>query len=330
MPMWRHILISAFLFATAGMLHATEDVTSMTTTTVPGTPSSSEGYTFNNNQGTVDSFTTATGTYGVASTADNVFIRRNGVNANQSSVWYVSSGVGTDLSGIHQDNYGPMLRNNTIFGGSDNTFANGTTPDLGNIERIDFTWNSALTVTNALAFAVFERGAATVHDSFAIAAVTAVDASGNPTAFGTLLKVSAGWGGATNPIADFNYRLFRYNNGDIITASTDSAATATQGIGGIVIKPIDLGLVLGQSIYGYVLMAGDVTATNSTQLLDWTNGTYYPTTTNGTTGAGGIDLAAVNGIAFEVVPEPASNAVLIGFLLLTVLGYRKQQTRRIS
>jgi hypothetical protein len=299
----------------------------MTTTIISGTPSSAEGYTFNNDQRQVTSFDTATDTYVINSAADNVFIRRNAVNNNQSSVWYTSSGVGTDLSGIHQSDYGQLLRSNNIFGGSDNTFANGTVPSSGNIERIDFTWSLPMTVDNALAFAVFDRGATGVHDSFAIAAVTAVDAFGNPTAFGTLLKIGAGWGGATNPVADFDYRLFRYANGDDITAATDSAATSTQGIGGIVITAADLGLTIGTNIYGYSLMAVDVTATNSAELLDWTNATFYPTTTDGNTGGGGIDLAAVNGILFAVVPESISNAVLIGFILLASICYRRTRAR---
>ena len=118
-----------------------------------------------------------------------------------------------------QNDYGQLLHTNNFFGGSDNTFANGTVNTTGNIERIDFTWNAPITVNSSLAFAVFERGAVGVHDSFAIAAITAVDASGNPTAFGSLLKVSPGWGGATNPVADFDYRLFRYANGNNITAN---------------------------------------------------------------------------------------------------------------
>lgn len=326
----RFLLISASLFATAGILSATQDVTTMATNLVTGSPSSAEGYTFNNNQLQVTSFGTATATYAVTSGADNVFIRRNAVNNNQSSTWYTTSGVGTDLSGVHYNDYGQMLHSNNLFGGSDNTFANGTVNTSGNIERIDFTWNSGLTVTNAFAFAVFDRGAVNVHDSFAIAAVTAIDAFGNPTAFGTLLKIAAGWGSA-NPLADFNYRLFRYANGDNITASTDSAAIATQGIGGIVITAADLGLTLGQKIYGYALMAQDVTATNSTELLDWTNAAFYPTTTDGNTGGGGIDLAAINGLAFAAVPEPVSTSVLVAFIFLTVVvSYRKQRSRARS
>jgi hypothetical protein len=322
----RFLLISASLFATAGILSATQDVTTMATNLVTGSPSSAEGYTYDNNQLQVSSFGTATATYQVTSGADNVFIRRNAVNNNQSSTWYTSSGVGTDLSGVHYNDYGQMLHSNNLFGGSDNTFANGTVNTSGNIERIDFTWNSGLTVTNAFAFAVFDRGAVSVHDSFAIAAVTAIDAFGNPTAFGTLLKIAAGWGSA-NPLVDFDYRLFRYANGDNITATTDSTAIATQGIGGIVITAADLGLSVGQTIYGYALMAQDVTATNSAELLDWTS-VFYPTTTDGNTGGGGIDLAAINGLAFAAVPEPVSTSVLVAFIFLAiVVSYRKQRSR---
>ena len=325
----RVIFIGLCLFASVAPLRASLVVTGMNTTTTPGVPSASEGYTFENGQRSVTGFTTPSATYGVASQADNVFVRRNSVNNNQSSVWYTSSGSGTNLSGIHETAYGSLLTSNNLFAGSDNTFANGTSNTTGNIERLDFTWNSGLTVSNSLAFAVFDRGAVGVHDSFAIAAVTAIDASGNPTAYGTLVDIAAGWGGATNPIADFDYRLFRYNNGDVITASTVSTEVATQGVGGIVLTPSDLGLTIGSTIYGYSLMAIDVTATTSAQLLNWTNGTFYPTNTDGATGGGGIDLAGLNGIAFVVVPEPAPSAVLLGaFAAFVSLCHRVRMRRR--
>ena len=307
------------------------DVTGITTTTTAGSSATAEGYTFEGAQSAISSFTTASSTYGVASQADNVFVRRNAVNNDQSSVWYTSSGAGTNLSGTHNTDYGQLLTSNNIFAGSDNTFANGTINSTGNVERLDFTWNSGLTVSNSLAFAVFDRGAVGVHDSFAIAAVTAVDGAGNPTAYGSLLKVAAGWGGAANPVADFNYRLFRYNAGSNLTASTANTEVGLQGIGGILITPTDLGLTNGTKIYGYSLMAMDVTASNSTQLLDWTNGTFYPTTTDGTTGGGGIDLAGVNGMAFSVVPEAVPSAGLLGaFALLVSLcqGRKRRVTQQ--
>ncbi|HET9857925.1 MAG TPA: hypothetical protein VFP99_08825, partial [Chthoniobacterales bacterium] len=284
MGVLRLLLTSTALLAIAGPALATEDIISVTTATTTGSPSTAEGYTFDNVQQSVTSVTTATNTYQVISAADNVFVRRNNVNNDQSSVWYTTSGVGTDLSGIHQADYGQMLLSNNVLVGSDNTFANGTDPTTGNIERIDFTWNSPITVSNSFALALFERGAVGVHDAFAIATVTAIDGAGNPTAFGPLLIVVPGWGGSTNAVNDFTYRLFRYSNGNDISTSLDSSATAIQGLGGVLITAADLGLTTGSTVYGYSLMGSDVTATNSAQLLDWTNSTYFPTNTDATTG----------------------------------------------
>ncbi len=315
------IFIALALVVTPSV-RATDDVLSITTTITPGTPSTSEGFTFNNDQQAVDTITTANATYQAISAADNVFVRRNAVNADQSSIWYTTSGVGTDLSGIHQDSYAQMLTSNNILVGSDNIFANGTANLTGNVERVDFTWNSPITVSNSFAFAVFDRGAVTVHDSFTIAVVTAVDGAGNPTAYGGFLVVTGGWG-ASNAVPDFTYRFFRYNNGDITTTTTDSTVTATQGLGGIIIKASDLGLAPGTDIYGYSLMASDVTVTDPSQLLDWTDSTHFPTTTDSNTGSNGLDLVGVNGLLFAVVPEPAPSAILLGaFFALVILCHQ--------
>ncbi len=307
---------------------ATQDINSATTSSISGTSSTAEGYTYENSSRILNGFSTATSDYAVASLANNVFVRRNNAVANQSSVWYTSSGTGTNLSGNHEDNYGNMLLSDNVFSGSDNTFANvGTGGQFGNIERVDFTWNSAITVSNSLAFAVFERGAVGVHDGFGIAAITAVDGAGNPIAFGMLLKVASGWGGATNAFGDMDYRLFRYSNGDDITATTDSTGIGTQGIGGIVITAADLGLVNGTTVYGYALTGYDVTASTSAEILDYLNSTFYPTTTDGNTGGGGIDLAAFNGIEFAVVPEPTAipAILLVGSIFA---GYNYLRARR--
>jgi hypothetical protein len=100
----------------------------------------------------------------------------------------------------------------------------------------------------------------------------------------------------------------------------------------IVLTPADLGLTVGGTIYGYSLMAMDVTATTSAQTLDWTNAAFYPTTTDGTTGGGGIDLAGLNGIAFSVVPEAAPSAAWLGAfaLLATACHFARARRRRNS
>ena len=91
---------------------------------------------------------------------------------------------------------------------------------------------------------------------------------------------------------DQGFRRFRYSTGDAINAATASTELGREGVGGWLITASDLGLTTGTQIYGYALMAADVTATNSTQLMDWTGPTCYPTTTDATTCGGGIDLAA--------------------------------------
>ncbi len=295
-----------------------EAVTGFTTALTTGTSSSSEGFNFDNSILSVTNLSTTTGSYVVSSLADNSVVRRNGVNLNQSSVWYASSGVGTNLNGVHQVSYDQMLISNSLYQGSDNTFSNTANAQGGNIERLDFTWNTARIASGTLRFGVFDRGAIGVHDSFAIAAILSVDAFGNPLTYGTLLKVNAGWGGATNAYTDQSYRLFRYNNGSNITANTASSETGTQGVGGVLISTADLGIANGTSIYGYSLMSNDVT--------DPANLGAFPTNTDGATGGGGIDLAAINGLEIRAIPEPSTLAAFALGLPLAAYALRRKRS----
>ena len=164
---------------------------------------------------------------------------------------------------------------------------------------------------------MFDRGNAGAHDAFTIAIVTGVDANGKPTSYGGFLKVAAGWGAATNPIANQNYNLFRHSNGDNLTANTSATESNSQGIGGVVIKISDVTLAPGSQVYGYSLMGNDVNPTTASDLLNVANTNVYPANTSDSTG-GGIDLAAVNGLEIRQVPEPTSAALLAvgGFLLV--------------
>lgn len=298
MSLNRRLVLAVFASLSPLPVFAVEDITVIGTTITTGTPSISDGYTFENGVQSATSFSTATGNYIVASLANNVFVRRNGTTANNSSVWHASSGTGTNLSGVDQTAYDRMLLDNNIYQGSDNTFSNEAGPTGANIERLDFTWNAARTASSTLRFGVFDRGAVGVHDSFAIAAITAIDAFGNPTAYGTLLKVAAGWGGTANAFGAQAYRLFRYNNGNDITTNNDSSSVNTQGVGGILITTADLGIANGTAIFGYSLMSNDVT--------DPLNVSAFPTTTDGQTAGGGIDLASINGLEIQAIPEPSS------------------------
>ncbi len=304
---------------------AIENVSVINYTSTTGTPTTSEGFTYDNDVEAVTDFSTDAGNgYTVLSSAPNALVQRNGTPA-QSSVWYVIDGTGPNYSGVHQDSYGPLLKSNNLFEGSDNTFSNGTTASAGNIERLDFTWNTPFTNLNSLAFAVFDRGNAGAHDAFTLAIVTGVDANGKPTSYGGFIKVAAGWGAATNPIANQSYNLFRYANGDNLTANTSATEKQAQGIGGVVIKVSDVTLAPGSQVYGYSLMGNDVNPTTASDLLNVANTTVYPANTSDTTG-GGIDLAAVNGLEIREVPEPTAWTLIGigGFLLITFSASKRR------
>ena len=200
-----------------------------------------------------------------------------------------------------------VMKQGYINRGSDNLFNNDSTSDLtyNNIERVDFVFKVGFKTTdvNKSGFLIAERGG---NDAFKIFAITAVDANGNPTAFGPVLNVpataygAAVWTGPTfvmrKDASDNNLRPF--------------SQVASQSVKSVFIKLGDLGVAAGQRIYGYSMAASDVTATTSAQLLAYTNNTYFPRTS--TTTSGGMDVAAAPGI-FQ------TDLVLAGkYLVLTV------------
>ena len=310
-------------------------ITSITTSTSDvadtvnevGAPGSPSGYTFQGTTTAITSFNTAAQSYTVTGLADAAYVRRNssGSDANQSSAWYVN---GSNFIAPHADTYAQLLLGNDINRGSDNTFANGTDVTMGNIERLDFVFTSGIKASAGLAFTVFDRGLTGVHDGFGIAAITGWDSVNHvPTSYALLTGQAGNWG-PTNVADTFNYTLFRYSNGDNLTSNNVSTETNSQGIGGVLFTAADLGLTPGTTIYGYSLFGYDVTdAGNTANLIDWTNATYFPTNTDATTGGGGIDLAALNGISFSVVPEPSAYALAAVGVLAGFIGWRHRPRR---
>ncbi|MDQ5981016.1 MAG: hypothetical protein QG602_3994, partial [Verrucomicrobiota bacterium] len=269
-------------------------------------------------------------------TAGSAYVRRNTTagNANNSSAWY-DQGTSSDFEAPYATSYGSLLLGNNLLRGSDNTFANGTGVSEGNIERLDFLFSaSGITASTATSFAVFDRGSITQHDNVKIAVITGWDSVNNrPSSYGgTLFEVTPTHYGSTNLTSDFTYSLFRYDSGDNLGSPywDDNSETGTQGIGGVAVSMADLGIVAGTTIYGYSLMAADVTnGGNMANLVDWTNTTYYSTGTSGSTGAGGIDLSAVNGVLFNrKVPEPSTYGAILLSATAAFLGWRRR--RKVS
>lgn len=303
-------------------LHAQLAVTQITTSTSNSSNQDTNGVEFGRETTSITQFKDAAGNiYDANTIAGNAYIRRNtgAGNANNSSTWY-TTGSDADFAARYATSYDTLLLGNNILRGTDNTFANGTGETTGNVERIDFLFNSSgITASTSTSFAIFDRGAVNVHDYVKIAVITGWDSVNNvPTAYGGVLgSITSAHYGTANVAADFNYNLFRYSTGDNLGSPywNNNTETGSQGLGGVVISMADLGIATGTTIYGYSLMAYDTTNGGSmANLVNWNNTTYYASNTNGDTGTGGIDLSAVNGVLYNRrVPEPSTyGAIFLG------------------
>lgn len=313
-------------------------ITSIATSNSKLANSTSNGRVFENSTLAVSSFTTSSATYNVAGNAISAAVRRNNVTSNNSSAWYAQGTPNTESASSYSTDYASLLLGNNLLRGSDNTFANGATVSDGNIERLDFILsNSGITATAGMAFAIFDRGAVNAHDAVQIALITSlgtitvnsVTYTNAPTNYGgNLVSVTSTNYGA-NVVGDFSYNLMRYNTGDNLSSWSSIENGGPQGIGGTVVNLTDFNVAPGSVIYGYSLFAGDVTVgANMATLADWSTAARYPTATSGS-GAGGIDLAAVNGVQFQKLPVPESSTyglILIGATLCFV-GFRRRQNR---
>lgn len=205
----------------------------------------------------------------------------------------------------YQDDMEVALSTNYVNQGTDNIFAN-TGNEHGNnnnIERIDvlFPQGISAAATGEAGFVVLERGNNTTHDAFRIAAVTALDPSGNPAAFGPLRTCMPGngtyngsWGHPA--LEDGNHNLSVYvMRKEETEGQLQASAAINQQLGAVFFSLHDLGVAANQVIYGYALLAADgMENPTSEQLLNLTDANVYPLNTNDVMG-GGLDLVAVNG-----------------------------------
>jgi uncharacterized repeat protein (TIGR01451 family) len=193
--------------------------------------------------------------------------------------------------------------------GIDNVFNNSSGAPAedtrSNIERIDYLLRDGIVVPPEFqaqeGFLVLERGG---NDVFGIAAITGLDAAGNPTSYGPLRSVAeADWGTATD-VQMFTIVFRRETAGAQLQPShlvrTGGAFTA-QNVRGIFF-PINSLLTAPQSnapIFGYSLFAADVAAGATL-----TNPDTFPRNTSGANN-GGLDLVA-GGFGLFRAPRPGN------------------------
>lgn len=98
-----------------------------------------------------------------------------------------------------------------------------------------------------------------------------------------------------------NYMIFWFNNGDNLLMLDEVIEIGMQGFVGVFISFVDLGIVVGIMIYGYLIMGFDVIG-NVSNLVDWWNVIYYLMGIMDQIG-GGIDLLLFNGWIVWLVLE---------------------------
>lgn len=220
-------------------------------------------------------------------TSSMVRIRRSkndqvGDDRNYFNFWAACSSIPTTGSTSGTFNFtAPEVLNpdeaflsNNLTSGYDNIFQNTiASPHFGNIERIDFIIPSGLKPINDTdriesGAVVFDRGSG---DPFKIAAITAVNASNVPTAFGPLISIATVQFGPPLLAAGFDYGIM-INDVNYYGQSRPSTNN-NQNIKGVFISLRDLGIAVNQKFYGYAIFGDDVLAADP----DWTT---YPNNSN--------------------------------------------------
>uniref|UniRef100_UPI0030EE9F02 beta strand repeat-containing protein n=1 Tax=Ascidiimonas meishanensis TaxID=3128903 RepID=UPI0030EE9F02 len=261
------------------------------------------------NLSTVNSMTVGAATFNFESQADLVFVRRVNnalVTGDKEIIWAElesSAGNNRTLRPQYLPSIEQSFNSLTLNIGSDEFFVNSNAGSIhySNIERIDFIFTNGFTSANPAnsGFAVFERNG---NDNFKIAAVTAIDGSGNPTAFGSLVTVNLSQFGAN--LKPVNYVIFERDpdNGDANFRPSDNGGT--QQVRGTYISLQDLGITAGQPFYGYVVLPDDAVSTDFTL-----NPTNTPAATGGIDLLPGGAIFTSDGLLTAIIPNTDGDAV---------------------
>jgi len=339
---FRHFAAGVFLLPVLG--YAQTAVTSwvLSNANAANTTGYTPTITFDNQTNTVTSITVGSSVKTVSSNADEVFLRRagtaagTGTTAGSANIWEVATSstslLGTNTSANTIQNV--LLGNNALMGVND-LFTNtggSPSPANNNVERVDYHWTAGFTAVPDQGFAIFDRAAShNAADGFQVAVFTGWNANAPTTYAGNVVEVTAGAGSQYSATgldwdpttagtqATFSYEILRFTSGDNLTPlNTSDALGSGQGAFGVYISFADLGIAAGTTIYGYSIMANDVTNVTA-NLVDWTNASFYPTSTPDTNGS--IDLLAVNGKRW--VPEPSTYGAMFLGLGSMLLGLRR-------
>lgn len=296
-----NLICCSIVFTTATAQTAITSVVTSSGAASGSTTYSNAGITYNwglapnNTNVFVDGFTAGGIGYSYASFLTGAVKLRRVNNAlitgNFSLAWAetVTAGSVYNMLPEYQNDMELFFNNRSYNKGTDNFFDN-TSTNCNNIERLDWVMASsyATSFPADVGFAVFERGGTGAHDPFCIAAITAVDGLGNPTAYGNIVRVVAANYGDPGPSVSYRILKAQY------PSNLFDGGSGSQNRGGVIVSLQNMGISAGQPIFGYSLFSNDLpVGATSADLIDVTNATYFPITTGN---PGGIDLVAVTGI----------------------------------
>lgn len=189
---------------------------------------------------------------------------------------------------------------NNLTSGYDNIFQNSiNSPHFGNIERIDFIIPSGVKPINDTdriesGAIVIDRGAG---DPFKIAAITALNAANEPTAFGPMINVNTLQFGTPLLAAGFNYGIMIK---DVKYYGHSRPSTNNnQNLRGVFVSLRDLGVAINQQFYGYALFGNDVAEAVS----DWTT---YPNNSNAASQLDPVNILGLFKSAKSVLSVPVN------------------------
>ena len=334
-------LLPFLVFVVASKVCAQVAVTDITYGALQnGADQSQGGITFRNEFYGVNQIATAAGDYNVSGPiAQDVFVRRNTTGSggpNNTTLFYQVDGRDRAFGSAPTTIENVFLDGN-LFTGLRDPFANTGSSSYSqnsNIERIDFYFGDYV-VQEGAGIVMFDiENLGNNGDSFRIAAFGQWDSSAAaPDSFANtgLLIGSDSFGDALLSPTDnstLEFARATYTNGDNLsgTASNFTVFNSDLARVGMLIRFTDLGLSVGDTIQGFSIMASDVNATTSIDLVDWTNDTVYRTDTDRSTD-GNVDFMGFGAQLATPVPEPSSYGALFLAFSSALYGLRRRRIR---
>jgi len=263
----------------------------------------------------LESVTTANGLITPAASVDSVVVRRvdNATVTGERCALFAERSLANnrDLIPSLDCDLANVLAGNIINRGWLDVFSN----ERNNIERIDFTFSSGLiapttgTELENSGFLVTEKNA---NNPMVMAVITAVDGSGNPTSYGSLIKV---WPSGSGESIQYGFvgsssRPFSFLTDGLTPAGQNAEPelltnnpTSTESLGMVLVTLDDLGVSASDTFFGYSYFSQDVyDAGQSNKVaagITLSDHTTFPTDTSGAGTVGDADIYGGAGAYFS-------------------------------